>query len=517
MKLCFIILAHDQMDRLEKLLHLILSQGCMVCLHLDKKVPQSDVKWLKGQMRGSQGNLLFSERVACSWGTWSLVEAVLKAIEKIDENELEPDYVYLISGADIPIQPISDLKELLKKSDGNEFIESFDNNKVAWIKDGLTTERYTLYFPFNFQAHRWMFDFSVKLQRRFKINRVFPKGYAPHFGSQWWCLTWKSLKAMHAISKKPDIRSFFKSVWIPDELIFQTLIRRVVPENKITNFPLTFYRFNHQGKPILIYQDQLEKLTKTPYFFARKLSNYEKLDIYSRLEEIQEEKKPLDRKKIKAFGENTAIYENFVHQENLHHPGPHRKLTNLSPLASLEANKHLYFIIFGAIEAQLVELSHQLNDDKGIVCHQRLFCPDEIQLTNVNGNASLYRRDDIALREYHPPSFLYNLIHHNPDAVVGFCCMPEDFRRAGSIHKSWLSRVVQRDRNCKVIVIENNLDKDADDFHGVMKERTFLNEVGILKSHDSDSIFTIQIPPDVKYLNRRSDRIIAFIKKALGE
>jgi len=521
MKLCFIILAHDKMDRLVRLINLILKQECAVCLHLDKKVPEKDVTSLQDKIDVSNSPFLLVDRVKCAWGTFSLVEAVLNAVKKIDESGYSPDYVYLISGADIPVKPISSLKEFLKHNHGREYIESFNINDQQWIKDGLTTERYERYFVFNFQNHRWLFDFSIKVQRLLGIKRKFPESYKPHFGSQWWCLTWKSIMAIHAISKQSKIRLFFKAVWIPDELFFQSMIRKVAEENDIVNYSLTFYRFNHQGKPILIYKDRLKALRQMPYFFARKLGQYE-TGVYSDLMNIQNEEMTLNGDTLKQLGENVSLYDSYVQKNKVGHSAIHRKITKLSNLAGLQVNNRPYFILLGAFEDELGKLSDLLNDFDGIVCHRRLFNIQEIQFKGGDDSDILYRKDDIPLRDYCPPIFLCDLINSEPKSIVGFLCMREDFRRVISGFENWLSSAIQWDQNCKVVIIKNDtrsfLGRDNSDnrvleiFHGYIKEASFLNKIASLKSGDQKNLFIINNLYDTINSSSSYEDVIRFIK-----
>ena len=45
-------------------------------------------------------------------------------------------------------------------------------------------------------------------------------------GSQWWCLTRATLRAILRDPDRPALARYFRGVWIPDESYFQTLARR---------------------------------------------------------------------------------------------------------------------------------------------------------------------------------------------------------------------------------------------------------------------------------------------------
>ncbi len=72
---------------------------------------------------------------------------------------------------------------------------------VGWTVGGLDIERFTLRFPFSWRTHRRLFDAYVRLQRRLGLRRRIPADIVPHLGSQWWCLTRRTLSA---ILEDPD-------------------------------------------------------------------------------------------------------------------------------------------------------------------------------------------------------------------------------------------------------------------------------------------------------------------------
>jgi hypothetical protein len=92
-------------------------------------------------------------------------------------------------------------------------------------------------------------------------------------GSQWWCLRRSTVSAILAfVRKRPDVLNYFRSVWIPDESFFQTVIRSVVPQDEFAGFCLTLYEFSDYGKPIVFFDEHLSYLQRKPYFFGRKFA-----------------------------------------------------------------------------------------------------------------------------------------------------------------------------------------------------------------------------------------------------
>ena len=113
-----------------------------------------------------------------------------------------------------------------------DFIESVTTRDVGWTVGGLDIERFTLRFPFSWRTHRRLFDAYVKLQRRVGLRRRIPSDIVPHLGSQWWCLTRRTLSAILEDPDRTAHDAYFRHVWIPDESYFQTLVRRYSSDDR---------------------------------------------------------------------------------------------------------------------------------------------------------------------------------------------------------------------------------------------------------------------------------------------
>ena len=101
------------------------------------------------------------------------------------------------------------------------------------------------------------------------MRRRFPAGLEPRFGSQWWALTWPVLQAILAdIRRNPKRLDFFRTVWIPDEMVFQTYVNALVPREAIAGFGLTHFQFTNRGKPIVFHDDHADYV-RTPRALLR--------------------------------------------------------------------------------------------------------------------------------------------------------------------------------------------------------------------------------------------------------
>ncbi len=273
MNLGFIILAHSQPDSIRRLTDLLATDGNRVVVHFDSSASAADKQAVSRIAEAIPDRVQVISKVRCVWGEWSLVEAVLLALAEFSKMPEPPDYIHLMSGAELPIRPMSDLKEFLRRNPDRDFIECCDVTQRPWVKGGLGRERLRFYFPFNFRTSRNAFDRMVRWQRKLKIRRRMPLDLTPHMGSQWWTLRWSTCAGvLDFIRKHPQVPKFFKSTWIPDESFFQTVIAKIVPRQEIADLQLMFHHLGPSGRPYCFYNDHLPVVRKLPHFFIRKVS-----------------------------------------------------------------------------------------------------------------------------------------------------------------------------------------------------------------------------------------------------
>ncbi|MGL4236153.1 DUF5927 domain-containing protein [Tabrizicola sp.] len=262
------MLCHTAMDRTAQLARHWATHGCPVVIHLDRRAGDAALATLTAALQDLP-NIRFSRRSACEWGTFGLVHATIDAATQMLADFPQVTHVFLASGSCLPIRPVRALQDHLAAHPDTDFIESVTTADVGWTVGGLSTERFTLRFPFSWRRNRRLFDGYVALQRALGFRRRIPEGLTPHLGSQWWCLTRKSLDAILNHPMRPTYDRYFKRVWIPDESYFQTLIRQV--STRIESRSLTLSKFDYQGRPHVFYDDHLHLLRQTDAFVARKI------------------------------------------------------------------------------------------------------------------------------------------------------------------------------------------------------------------------------------------------------
>lgn len=264
-----VMLVHTALDRAEQVIRYWVAGGSPVVVHVDHGVGRKTYDRFVGNLSDLRDRVKFSARHRCEWGTWGIVAGTQAASEMMLADFPDVRHVYLASGSCMPLRSPHELSRYLDSRPGTDFIESATTADVRWTVGGLSEERFTLRFPFSWKKRRRMFDRYVSFQRRFGFKRRVPAGLVPHMGSQWWCLTRRTLSAILQDPDRPAYDAYFRKVWIPDESYFQTLSR--LYSQHVESRSLTLSKFDFQGKPHIFYDDHLQLLRRSDCFVARKI------------------------------------------------------------------------------------------------------------------------------------------------------------------------------------------------------------------------------------------------------
>ncbi|MEM1065070.1 MAG: beta-1,6-N-acetylglucosaminyltransferase [Pseudomonadota bacterium] len=402
MSVGFIMLVHEPLQRARQVARHWAAAGCPIMIHVDKAVPRPVFEAFRRDMEDLP-QIRFSARHRCEWGTFSLVDATQTAAEELLSACPDLQHVYLASGACLPLRPVDELRSFLAKHHDSDFIESVTTTDVPWTIGGLDSERFDFSFPFSWKRQRYLFDRWVRLQRLLGRKRPIPDGLDPHLGSQWWCLTRRTLEAILGDRRRGTFERYFRRVWIPDESYFQTLTR--LHARKIESRSLTLSKFDFQGKPHIFYDDHLQLLHRSDCFVARKIwPRANRLyDSFLSPNPFEENAAPPNA------GQIDQIFARAVDRRTRGRPGLY--MQSRFPNWDWENGKTAapYGILSGF--GDLCEaFPDWLARTTGCRAHGHLFAPERAEfagdLTTFAGGLS----SDPRLRDYNPEAFLANLI-----------------------------------------------------------------------------------------------------------
>ena len=401
-RLGFIMLAHTALDRAAAVARRVAQAGSPVVIHVDARVGAADHARLTEALAGLQ-NVRFVRRLRCEWGTWSIVAAMQGAATVLLDDFPQVERVYALSGACLPLRPVADLQAFLDRHPDTDFIESVNVADVNWTKGGLSTERFTLHFPVGFKRNKWLFDRLVDVQRLLQVRRDIPDGIVPHMGSQWWCLTRKTLHAILTDPMRAPYDAYFKRVWIPDESYFQTLTR--LHARRVESRSLTLGKFDHQGRPHVFYDDHLQLLRRSDCHVARKIwpGASRLYDHFLSLPEGPANPADPQPSRIdRHFAKATA-------QRVRGRPGLY--MTSRFPVKNRENGKTAEaYSVFQGFSDVFQDFEGWLSAVANCRVHGHLFAPGRAEFAGRERIFAGGLSDSATLRDYNPRAFLTNLI-----------------------------------------------------------------------------------------------------------
>ena len=431
------MLVHTALDRAEQVIRHWVRGGCPVVVHVDKPVDQATHDRFVARL-ADEPMVKFSRRHRCEWGTWGIVAATQAASETMLAEFPQVRHVFTASGSCLPLRPVSELVQYLDERPNTDFIESATTADVPWTVGGLSEERFTLRFPFSWKRRRKLFDRYVRLQRKLGFKRRIPDGIVPHMGSQWWCLTRRTLSAILQDPDREIYDTYFRKVWIPDESYFQTLSRMY--SQHIESRSLTLSKFDFQGKPHIFYDDHLQLLRRSDCFVARKIWHradrlYQAFLLSEETEFSGAEPNPgkIDRIFSKAVDRRTRGRPGLYMQSRFPKEGWENGITS-APYSVLEGFSEL----FEDFEGWLARMTSAR-------VHGHLFAKDRVEFEGGQSHFAGALSDDPRVRDYQGRMFLTNLIWNTRGERQCFQFGPTDNQE--------LSWEIAKDPNAQINVI----------------------------------------------------------------
>jgi hypothetical protein len=283
-KFAYIILAHKNPEQVANLVHLVHHLDDHIFIHIDKK---SDENQFIDAIHGHKlSNIHFvQKRENGQWGGFGIVQATLNAIEEIAHSNLDFSHVHLLSGQDLPIKPIEEIRAFFSVHADNDFIE-FESFPVKHLSGGgwnrLNHYSYTFrgkrltYIPKSMEnslnSKGKLINALLGIMEFFLPKRTCPNQADPYYGSQWWSLRGETIKLIHIYCQQNNkFLKYHHHTLLPDELFFQTLVLHLVDKSTIVNDNKRFIRWEAgSSHPVNLESVHFSDLMKSNDYFARK-------------------------------------------------------------------------------------------------------------------------------------------------------------------------------------------------------------------------------------------------------
>lgn len=269
MKHAYLIIAHDNINILNALLHLLDDVRNDIYLHIDKK---SDIDLSTIFKPVLSKIYILRNRLNIKWGDFSQIKVELLLLKEATDR-FHYSYYHLISGVDLPIKNQDYIHDFFNKNQGIEYVDFSQEPSSNYIRRVSKYWLFTYWWKHKnpiFFLLKCMIQPLVMLINR-KIDIEFKKG------ANWFSITDKC--ARYIIASETYINKRFKHTMCGDEIFMQTLIwNNEELRNKIyqTNNSLAGCMREidwDRGKPYVWRDIDFEYLMKADGLFARKFSS----------------------------------------------------------------------------------------------------------------------------------------------------------------------------------------------------------------------------------------------------
>ena len=269
-KHAYLIMAHNNLYILEKLLELLDYEKNDIYLHVDTKCKNFDEKKIKTKVKKS--NLYIIKRKSIVWGSPSQMMCQIRLLEQATSRH-KYVYYHLLSGTDMPLKSQEKIHRFFEENLNKEFLnfcKEFDKtrtycinlfNKMGRKRSKINSIKYRLRTKF--------INIQVKLRYNYtkKYNMEIKKG------ANWFSIT--DNLARYIVYNKNKIKKMFRYSMNADEHFLQTFLwnseyKQNIYEPKNMCAPNLRYIDWERGEPYTFRKEDYNILMESNELFARK-------------------------------------------------------------------------------------------------------------------------------------------------------------------------------------------------------------------------------------------------------
>jgi hypothetical protein len=263
MNIVYVVSAYKLPEQLVRLVHRLRVDGTTFFLHLDRRSPGHVHGMVTAGLAGLEGVHLLDPHPS-PYGGFGHVQATLKGLDAAARLGVPYDYAILLTGQDYPIKPEEERTARLEAAGGRSFLAYFPLPAADWSGGGLD------------RIERWHFHIGSRRRQvpnrylPLPVRRRLPGGLRPFGGSSYWCLSRRAVDHVRSfLRENPGYVRFFRSVDVPDELFFHTILLNSPLRDEIVNDDLRHIVWEEYGVAVLG-PERLHELAASPKLFARK-------------------------------------------------------------------------------------------------------------------------------------------------------------------------------------------------------------------------------------------------------
>lgn len=288
MRHAFLITAHNKKAQLLNLLSLLNNPLHDIYIHIDQKAKGFTEQELRDAAPDSK--VSFVPRRDARWGSEVFIDVIVSLV--CLASETEHAFYHLLSGVDLPLRPLCEIRAYFEAHAGQEFI-SFERETakpdVIEGRIGRWHWRQPVH-PFLKKLHRRIAPFSTRLQKQLGINRIRNAPVVFQKGGVWFSITHDL--ARYIAEQMPEYRAYYRHSSCADELWLQTLVANS-PFMQKRAFPgfddellatMRYVDWNQGGaSPRTLTSADYDMLMQSGMLFARKFDESVDADIIKKI------------------------------------------------------------------------------------------------------------------------------------------------------------------------------------------------------------------------------------------
>jgi hypothetical protein len=264
-RIAYIVSAYKLPAQLERLLRRLAAPEASFAVHVDRKTRRSVYEEMVA--RTADLGVTFLPRHVSHWGGFGHVLATLKGIDHFVEHGPPFDYAVLLTGQDYPLRAPTAIADFLEGTGGRSFMNNWPLPFPPWGERGGLD-----------RIEDWHLITYRRLHLALPLRRRLPLGLEPYGGGAYWCLARDVVEHIHGfVHDNPSYVDFFKHVFVPDELFFQTIVMNSPLGESIENENLRYLDWTRRPAPAVLGKDDFPALVSTHKLFARKFD--ERVDV----------------------------------------------------------------------------------------------------------------------------------------------------------------------------------------------------------------------------------------------
>ena len=216
----FLITAHSKKAQLKNLLSLLDDPMHDIFIHIDQKAQGFSEEELRDAAPHSR--VSFTPRQDARWGSEVFIDVIVSLVCLACKEEHA--FYHLLSGVDLPIQPLHEIRAYFEAHAGEEFVSFERETAKPQVLEGRVG-RYSWQrpvHPFLRILDRHLAPVFAKTQKLLGINRIKHADIKFQKGGVWFSITHDL--ARYVASEMPRYRKYYRYSSCADEIWLQTLV-----------------------------------------------------------------------------------------------------------------------------------------------------------------------------------------------------------------------------------------------------------------------------------------------------